>query len=144
MLTRFITGIFSVALAYFTVVQYNDPDGWLWMAFYGAGMMITTAAAVGRYSRPATLLTIGISIAVAAWLIPSVLEWLLHHQPSDLIYGMSPSRPYIEQSRESLGALIQTAILIYVYRQIPVAATSASSRIEAGDLGQRIPVKAVH
>ena len=28
-------------LAFCIVVQYNDPDGWLWMAIYGVGLILT-------------------------------------------------------------------------------------------------------
>jgi hypothetical protein len=141
MLTRIVTGFFAVVLAYFTVVQYNDPDGWLWAAFYGAGMAIAAAAAFGRYSRAATLIVIVVGIVVAGRLSPAVLEWLLHHKPADLITGMSPSRPYIEEARECLGTLIAMAMMVYVYRQIPARSGSAPREADVENSSHSIPAK---
>ncbi|MCA8923741.1 MAG: transmembrane 220 family protein [Planctomycetes bacterium] len=89
-----------------TYLQLNDPDPALWVAYYGG---VTVLGGLGAAKRYPLWLAGGLTAAGAVWsltLAPSVLTWLRGYPASDILYGMSPDRPYIEESRECLGLAI--------------------------------------
>lgn len=94
-------------------VQLNDPDPLPWIAIYGTVAVIAGLAAFTRFYLPLIAITLAVCLGGSLYLLPSVPELVLHHEPGELITGMSPDRPYVEEARESLGLLIASAALIY-------------------------------
>lgn len=94
-------------------VQLNDPDPLLWIAIYGTVAIIAGLAVFTRFYLPFIAVTLAVCLGGSLYLLPSVLELFLHHEPGELITGMSPDRPYVEEARESLGLLIASVALIY-------------------------------
>ena len=50
-------------------------------------------------------------IGVFAWYSPSVFSWATVHPDDHLIHSMAPEKPWIEESREALGALIGVIVM---------------------------------
>lgn len=94
-------------------VQFNDPDPLLWITIYGAVAMIAGLAVFTRFYLPLIAVVLAVCLGGSLYLLPSVFELFLHHEPGELVSGMSPDRPYVEEARESLGLLIATAALVY-------------------------------
>ena len=96
-------------------VQYNDPDGWLWIIYYAVAAVITAFAIANRYTPLAALAAIAYYIG-AAWYLPA---WssdtvLLLREPK-------MSSPDVELARESFGLLIcavwMTVLAVVWYRR---------------------------
>ncbi|MEN7548966.1 transmembrane 220 family protein [Rapidithrix thailandica] len=104
----------------FAYVQLNDFDPWLWVSVYGYLAIVAAMGVFGKFHK--VLITIGMlgTLIGSLWLMPSVYEWLVHHEPADLLYGMSPDKPYIEESRESLGLLICFLGMFILFRKASV------------------------
>jgi hypothetical protein len=94
-------------------VQFNDPDPLLWIAIYGTVAMIAGLAVFTRFYLPLIAVVLAVCLGGSLYLLPSVFELFLHHEPGELVSGMSPDKPYVEEARESLGLLIATAALVY-------------------------------
>lgn len=99
----------------FMVVQFNDPDPWFWVLLYAAVTVVAALASFGKFYIPLILIVLGASSGVSLYLMPSVFELFLQHDPADLVNRMSADRPYIEEARESLGLFFATLALIYFY-----------------------------
>jgi hypothetical protein len=57
---------------YALVMQYNDPDPYLWMPVYGAAALLSVLSIRKKRVRvPAAILAIG-ALAVAFWYLPRV------------------------------------------------------------------------
>lgn len=105
--------VFSLLMATMAFLQLNDPDPMIWVAVYCVLALICVVsvfAGVVWYGAWAALV---IALVWAASLFPSVYELFAYHSPRDLLTGMSPDRPYVEESRESLGLLIGCLAMVH-------------------------------
>ena len=113
MILRIVNIVVTLWFLSNAAVQFNDPDPLLWVAIYGTVAIIAGLAVFTRFYVPLIAVTLAVCLGGSLYLLPSVLELFLHHEPGDLISGMSPDRPYVEEARESLGLLIAAAALVY-------------------------------
>lgn len=107
-------GILAVLLVWSAVMQANDPDPLSWILMYGSLGVVCAVATMGYHLPVVTWLAFGVSAAWAATLLPAVFELFTDHPAGDLLTGMSPDRPYVEQARESLGLSIGALGCLYV------------------------------
>lgn len=114
MILRVLNIVLTLWFLLSAAVQFNDPDALRWIAIYGATALIAGLAVFMRFYVPLIVVTLAVCLAWSLYLMPSVLQLFLHHEPSQLLNGMSPDRPYVEEARESLGLLIAAAALIYL------------------------------
>jgi hypothetical protein len=109
---KILSSIFGVIFLTFTVVQFNDPDPILWIAIYGAMVVVSVMAFFNRYFK---MLLLGLAIAYliyAALLFPSAMVWLKSAGRSLLFDDIAKMQyPYIEETREFLGLVICMAVL---------------------------------
>lgn len=110
-------------LVFATVVQYNDPDPVHWMALYGltafctiAALTCTIAALTGRTWPWLLWLLMGMSLTEMLIALDGFLRWISIGSDNLLTTPMSAERPWIEQSREFLGAAINLGIVWYLLR----------------------------
>ena len=106
-----LTLLFVLAMG----VQFNDPDPVLWVVIYGCVALISGLAVFAKLYIPLIIIAFAVCLGGSLYLMPSVFELFLNHDPGELISGMSPDRPYVEETRESLGLLIAAAALAYFY-----------------------------
>ena len=103
-----------VVLAWFAALQLNDPDPLYWGGFYALCTLVPLLAVF----RIESLVLYGLCMiyGVSALVLTGSgeLEYLQHAGTESLLQGMNPDKPYIEEAREFLGALIALA-LISVY-----------------------------
>jgi hypothetical protein len=66
-----------------------------------------------RFYVPLIVFTLVVCVVWSLYLMPSVFELFLYHEPRELLSGMSTDRPYVEEARESLGLLIAATALLY-------------------------------
>lgn len=104
-------------LAIAMVLQFNDSDPWFWISFYFVCSLIPLLAVFKIYNRVLYWLGAAFCVAAIALSANGGMEYLRHIQEESLLRGMSPDKPYIEETRELLGALIALAIIsVYPFR----------------------------
>ena len=114
---KILYAILSIILLSFVIVQYNDPDPFLWIPIYGYGAVILALAAWGIYHKWATLTgIIGYAIGII-YLFPSVIEWMEKEHGNNLMQRMANSKMYIEETRECGGLIIAMIFLLFSFIQ---------------------------
>lgn len=89
----------------FGLVQYNDPDGWLWMIIYGSAALISFLSYRSALPRILYMVMIGV------YLLGAIYLWPQTYQGLSLKDGFAPS---IEEARESLGLVICAAGMFWL------------------------------
>ncbi|MCZ6853537.1 MAG: transmembrane 220 family protein [Gammaproteobacteria bacterium] len=89
------------------VVQYNDPDGWLWMTIYGVGLVLTLLHLFSKSSFVALSTASAVGFAGFIYIIMTVGEV----QADKVLSSMNMAGRGVEEVREALGLLIQSAWL---------------------------------
>jgi hypothetical protein len=113
---KIASSIFGAMFLAFTVVQFNDPDPLLWIAIYGAMVVISVMAFFNRYSKALMIvLELGYSF-YAILLFPSAITWLESTDRSLLFDDIAKMQyPYIEETREFLGLVICLFVLTFYF-----------------------------
>jgi Transmembrane family 220, helix len=114
---KFANILLALMFLSFTVVQYNDPDPWLWIFIYGSMTALCILAARERYFTKVMLALIVGFLIYAALLSPGMLDWWQSPDRSLLFDDLAKMQYYyIEEAREFLGLMICLAVLgLYVY-----------------------------
>jgi hypothetical protein len=115
---RYVFAILAVLMLLAVIVQYNDPDGPLWMAYYGVPAIFAGIAAwrphvlAGGAGRGLLVLAVAAAVALTAWYWPPVGGWWRNE-----VWTMGEARQgaeIAEQAREGMGLMIATAVLLAV------------------------------
>ena len=118
MLVKTINIIFCILFTLAAILQYNDPDPYIWMPIYlYAGILCGFAAAKRFYPRAYIFGIIAYSL-YAAYLFfadQGVLEWIQMHNSENIAETMKATKPWIEQSREFFGLLILILAMLIDY-----------------------------
>lgn len=108
--TLFLT--FSLIMLSFVVVQYNDPDPWLWMTIYGTVAIFLALGAFRIYFPVPMYIQMGLMAAGIIYLFPSVIDWITLEKGENLMQQMNNSKLYIEETRECGGLIVALSFLI--------------------------------
>jgi hypothetical protein len=98
----------------FAVVQYNDPDPFLWIVIYGIVGIVCVLKGLGWFPKSTVMLFLIAMVLYTLLHLPYVVEWLTIENSGDLISGMSDDKPYIEGTREFFGLLMADITLAYL------------------------------
>ncbi len=108
--------IFFIALFLLSaLLQYNDPDPYVWIPIYLYGALLCFLAIKGRYNSIlyVTGLVIYIGFAIFLFVVDDgVLAWAQQHDAENIAQSMKATKPWIEQTREFFGLLILIAVLV--------------------------------
>jgi Transmembrane family 220, helix len=106
---------FSIIFALFAVLQYNDPDPYIWIPVYLCGAVLCWLAFRNKYYTKVFLAgIIGFTI-YALYLFfgkDGVLEWIRLHQAENIAGSMKATNPWIEETREFFGLLIMIIVFV--------------------------------
>lgn len=97
--------ILSLLFVLFAVVQLNDADSWVWVAFYTYIALLFGLSAAGKYHKNATIGGLAIIVIWMATLLPDFINWLNMGMPT-ITGSMKAESPHVELTREFLGLLI--------------------------------------
>ena len=102
---RYVNGFFCVLFVLFAVVQYNDPDAFLWIVIYGITAVWAGLAAFrpGRFAHSPLLL------AAFAVTLVAMAAGALYYWPRSIADWWDN-----EFVREGLGLIIATVALLVV------------------------------
>jgi hypothetical protein len=106
---KYLFATLALLMGLFAAVQYNDPDGPLWMVLYGVPAIWALVAVIRPYWLAGTMplallgvcLFIGLILVVVLW--PPEEEWWRTE-----VWWES------EESREGMGLMIATGVLLAV------------------------------
>ena len=103
---RYLNVFMIVVFLLSVAVQYNDPDGLLWMAVYGLAAGLSTAYFFGRlrWQWAAVLAALA-----AAWSVALYPRFAGRVTPGELVGAFSMKTAAIEYAREAGGLLIVVA-----------------------------------
>ncbi|MEZ4775437.1 MAG: transmembrane 220 family protein [Bacteroidia bacterium] len=111
--------LLAALFAVFTLVQYNDPDAWEWIIFYGFVTALFGFAAAGKFYKPAVWVGLAACIIGAAYHVVGAFQFLTNDDGITFSQGMSNTYPYIERAREFGGLVISFGALMFLYMQLP-------------------------
>ena len=106
--------IFCFLFVFSAVLQYNDPDPYLWIPIYMYGALLCWLAFRNKYYPKAYLIGIFIYFAYAIYLFfakDGVLDWINKHNAEDIASTMKAEKPWIEETREFFGLIILIVVL---------------------------------
>jgi hypothetical protein len=104
--------LIAAVFVLFGVMQFNDPDGWIWAMAYFAVVILT----LFRNVLPKYMIEIATALYILAFLsyIPNLMDWYKEGMPS-ITGSMKAESPFIEYVREAGGLLIVIlALLFYI------------------------------
>ena len=108
--------ILGVLFILFAVVQYNDPDPWLWILLYGFVAGVFFFAAFQRRNTWVALAGIAICSIWLISILPEFINWINMGMPT-ITGSMKTEEPHIEYTREFLGLGICMLALFFNYRR---------------------------
>lgn len=99
----------------FVLVQYNDPDGSVWMIAYGFVAAMVGLAFLGRLNKWPILIGLFGFFITSLFYFPSMIKWVTKEQGQNLMQRMNSSKMYIEETREFFGLIICVLIFIWLF-----------------------------
>ncbi|RPD46674.1 transmembrane 220 family protein [Paracnuella aquatica] len=115
---RIFNYLFAFLFLVSAILQYNDPDPWLWIPIYLFGAALCFLAARGKFYRNTYLAGIVVFGIYAVYLLftqDGVLDWINEHDSENIAQTMKATKPWIEDTREFFGLLILMAALLVNY-----------------------------
>lgn len=103
--------VFALVLLFFAALQFNDPDPLFWIGLYGLAALGPLLTLFRPFNHPLFWLGVGYCVAGVTLTLGGGLAFLPHAGQEPLMQHMNPEKPYIEEAREVLGALIALAII---------------------------------
>ena len=108
--------IFSVLFTLFAIVQYNDPDSFLWILLYAFVAGVFGFASFGKRNKWVAIGGIVMCVIWVATLLPDFINWVQMGMPN-IAGSMKTEEPHIEYTREFLGLGICILALVFNYRR---------------------------
>lgn len=110
--------IFCILFVISAVLQYNDPDPWLWMPIYLYGAALCWLAFREKFYPRACLLGIGAYMLYGLYKLfekDGAWDWLTKHGAENIAAAMKAETPWIEDTREFFGLIILAGVLAINY-----------------------------
>ena len=112
---KFFNIFFSVVFTLFAVVQYNDPDPYLWVPIYLYPALLCFLKFIQKpiptLAYWAGFLVFGAYAIYKMFDTNGIIDWVQFHNASNIASTMKAEKPWIEESREFFGLLIILIVL---------------------------------
>jgi len=112
---KFFNIFFSVVFILFAVVQYNDPDPYLWVPIYLYPALLCflkfIQKPISRIAYWAGFLVFGVYAIYKMFDTNGIIDWVQFHNASNIASTMKAEKPWIEESREFFGLVIILIVL---------------------------------
>ena len=110
---------FCVVFILFAVVQYNDPDPYLWVPIYLYPALLCylkfIQKSIPRMAYWAGFLVFGVYAIYKMFDTNGIIDWIQFHNASNIASTMKTEKPWIEESREFFGLVIILIVLCINY-----------------------------
>ncbi len=107
---KVLNSILAFFFLLFAIVQYNDPDPWLWIILYLFIAVISAFAAAEIYPKVWIRAGIVACIIGLGVLLPDFINWIQNGAES-IVQKMKAEKPHIELTREFLGLFLSILVL---------------------------------
>ena len=118
---KFFNIFFSVVFTLFAVVQYNDPDPYLWVPIYLYPALLCFLKFIQKpiptLAYWAGFLVFGVYAIYKMFDTNGIIDWVQFHNASNIASTMKAEKPWIEESREFFGLVIILIVLGINYIQ---------------------------
>ncbi len=107
--------VFTFLFFCFAVLQYNDPDPYLWIPIYLIASAICLMNTRGKFKPAFHYGTIVFCLVYALLLFfdrNGVISWYTDHDRENLVQSMKATKPWIEETREFGGLLIIITVAV--------------------------------
>lgn len=111
-ITQLVAALFSLILFAFSSLQLNDPDPQIWVTFYVLCALVPGLVVFKKFSWILVGLAVAACVAELVVSGPGAYMYYLHRMEEPLMQSMNPDKPYIEEAREFLGALIALTMVL--------------------------------
>jgi len=112
---KFFNIFFCIVFILFAVVQYNDPDPYLWVPIYLYPALLCflkfIQKSISRIAYWAGFLVFGVYAIYKMFDTNGIIDWVKFHNASNIASTMKAEKPWIEESREFFGLLIILIVL---------------------------------
>ena len=112
---KFFNIFFSVVFILFAVVQYNDPDPFLWVPIYLYPAILCFLKFIQKpiptLAYWAGFLVFGVYAIYKMFDTNGIINWVQFHNASNIVSTMKAEKPWIEESREFFGLVIILIVL---------------------------------
>ena len=112
---KFFNIFFSVVFILFAVVQYNDPDPFLWVPIYLYPALLCFLKFIQKpipsLAYWAGFLVFGVYAIYKMFDTNGIIDWVQFHNASNIVSTMKAEKPWIEESREFFGLVIILIVL---------------------------------
>ena len=116
---KFFNIFFSVIFILFAVVQYNDPDAYLWVPIYLYPALLCFLKSIQKpisaIAYWAGFLVFGAYAIYKMFDTNGIIDWIQFHNASNIASTMKAEKPWIEESREFFGLVIILLVLGFNY-----------------------------
>jgi hypothetical protein len=106
---------FCVVFILFAVVQYNDPDPYLWIPIYLYPALLcyfkVIKKPISKMAYWAGFLVFGVYALYKMFDTNGIIDWIQYHNASNIASTMKAEKPWIEESREFFGLVIILIVL---------------------------------
>lgn len=106
--------LFFILFLISAVLQYNDPDPYIWIPIYLYGTILCWLAFRNKFYPAAYIIGItgfGIYAVYFFFTENGVLDWIQKHNAENIATSMKATKPWIEDTREFFGLAILVAVL---------------------------------
>ena len=112
---RVLNGIWVALFSLSAILQYNDPDPYVWMPIYGFGAFLCYKAMQWKWLPALYVLAFALYVPYAVYLFfgpEGVLSWWQEHEAENIAQSMKATKPWIEATREFFGLLLLILALL--------------------------------
>ena len=91
------------------ILQYNDPDPYIWVPLYLYGAYLCYRALKRKYNPALYITGLVVYVSYAFYLFfhkTGVLNWYRQHDAENIVQSMKATKPWIEETREFFGLLL--------------------------------------
>ena len=112
---KIFNSIFILLFVLFAVLQYNDPDPYVWIPIYLLAAYLCWCTYRKQYKPWLFQIALVIFIAYDLYLLfdkTGMLNWAVQHEAENIVQTMKATKPWIEETREFFGLLIVIMVLV--------------------------------
>lgn len=79
---KYLKIVFAISFILFAIVQWNDPDGMIWMAVYSAAALVSVLAFLDKISKKTLLGLIAVTFLSIFLISPDVYASIINYDPN--------------------------------------------------------------
>lgn len=106
---------FIILFVFSALVQYNDPDPYIWVTLYLYGAALCFMSIRQNYKPALFIGGIIVYTLYGLYLLfdkNGVISWVKDHEAENIVQSMKATKPWIEETREFFGLLLLVSALV--------------------------------